>query len=114
MPSNAASPDAWSSEDKFKAVMETYSLTEAELSEYCRKKGLYPELIEQWRVACIQGNATAEVQSKQHRVSQRKDKKRIKKLEAELRRKNDALAETTALLALSKKLEAFWGTNEDE
>lgn len=38
MPSNAASPDAWSSEDKFKAVMETYSLTEAELSEYCRKK----------------------------------------------------------------------------
>jgi hypothetical protein len=37
------SPDKWSSEEKFAVVMETSSLSEVELSEYCRVKGLYPE-----------------------------------------------------------------------
>jgi hypothetical protein len=35
-------------------------------------------------------------------------------LERELRRKDKALAETAALLALSKKAEAIWGTTNDE
>ena len=33
-------------------------------------------------------------------------------LERELRRKNDALAETAALLTLSKKVRAIWGDEE--
>jgi len=33
-------------------------------------------------------------------------------LERELRRKNDALAETAALLTLSKKARAIWGDEE--
>jgi len=35
--------DQWSSEEKFTAVLETAALSEVELSEYCRRKGLYPE-----------------------------------------------------------------------
>src|SRR5690625_1204191 len=31
----------WTSEDKFQVVLETSSLTETELAEYCRKKGVY-------------------------------------------------------------------------
>ena len=43
-----------------------------------------------------------------------KDKKRIKELERELLRKDRALAETAALLVLRKKLNAYWGfDNED-
>ena len=41
-------------------------------------------------------------------------KKKTKQLEKELRRKEKALAETAALLTLSKKASAIWGINEDD
>jgi len=44
----------------------------------------------------------------------KKDKKRIKQLEVELRRKERALAETAALLVLRKTANAIWGEDEDE
>ena len=37
----------------------------------------------------------------------------IRQLEAELRRKDMALAETAALLMLKKKAQAIWGDHED-
>ena len=52
LPSNSAKPDQWSSEEKFRSVLETAPISEAELSEYCRKNGLYPEQIEAWKGAC--------------------------------------------------------------
>ena len=42
------------------------------------------------------------------------DKKRIKELEGDLRRKDRALAETTALLVLKKKADLIWGSGENE
>lgn len=42
----------------------------------------------------------------------REDKRRIRELERELLRKDRALAETAALLALRKKLAALWGEDE--
>ena len=44
----------------------------------------------------------------------RESRKRIKELERDLRRKDKALAETTALLVLSKKFEAILQQDEDE
>ena len=47
----------------------------------------------------------------------REDRRRIKELEREVRRKDKALAETAALLVLSKKCEAIFKRNtqgEDE
>jgi transposase len=32
--------------------METALLSEIEISQYCRKKGLFPEQIQEWKVAC--------------------------------------------------------------
>jgi transposase-like protein len=46
LPSNSAHPNKWSSEEKFCIVLETAPMTEAEISEYCRKHGLYSEQIE--------------------------------------------------------------------
>ena len=40
------------------------------------------------------------------------ERKRIKELERELRRKDAALAETAAILALRKKVQAIWGDEE--
>jgi hypothetical protein len=44
----------------------------------------------------------------------RQDKKRIKELERDLLRKDRALAETAALLVLSKKVAAIFNKGEDE
>ena len=41
--SKVSSSDKWSNEEKFCVVLEKSTLTEIELSEYCRTKSLYPE-----------------------------------------------------------------------
>ncbi len=100
-----------SSEEKFAVVLETASLNEVELSEYCRRKGLYPQQLSTWREACVQANAS--VAPKLEREQVRRQAKEIKQLEAELRRKEKALAEAAALLVLPKKVQALWGAPED-
>lgn len=54
VPGSGKSSDNWSPQAKFAVVRETASMSEAELSEYCREKGLYPEQIAQWREACAE------------------------------------------------------------
>ena len=114
LPSNSATPEKWSSEEKFRVVLETAPMAESELSEYCRKHGLYPEQIEAWKVACIGANAHFDEQAKRTQKAAAAEKKRVKKLESELRRKEKALAETAALLTLSKKAEAIWGPKDED
>ena len=54
-------------------------------------------------------------QNKRLQEARRNDEKRIRKLEKELRHKEKSLAETAALLVLSKKLKAIWGgTRKDD
>jgi len=106
-------PDKWSAEEKFAAVLETATLSEIEVSEYCRTKGLYPEQIKAWKLACIAGNTTQASNTNKVISESKSDKKRIKQLEKELSRKEKALAETAALLVLRKKFNAYWGEDED-
>ena len=100
-----------SSEEKFAIVLECASLNEVEFSEYCRRKGLYPQQISAWREACLQANAAPA--AKLERGKLREQAKEIKQLETELRRKEKALAEAAALLVLQKKVQALWGEPED-
>jgi transposase-like protein len=106
-------PEKWSPEEKFSIVLQTVGLSAAELGEYCRGKGLYPEQVKVWKASCVQGNMTNNDQKKQVESDARADKKRIKELERELRRKDKALAEAAALLVLRKKLTALWEDEED-
>ena len=114
VPGDGKNPENWSPEDKFAVVLETASLNEAELAEYSRKKGLYAEQIAAWKQACMQANATAAEQAKATREQARQDRKEIKALKKDLRKKERALAETAALLVLRKKANAIWGDGEDE
>lgn len=43
MPGNSKNSEQWSAEARFAAIVKTATLSEAEIAEYCRKKGLYPE-----------------------------------------------------------------------
>lgn len=115
VPGNGKQSDKWSSADKFRVVLETAPLSEAELSEYCRRKGIQPEQIRQWRAACEQANAPERVRlSLAQRREEQAAKKQIRDLERELKRKDAALAETAALLVLRKKAEAIWGRDEED
>lgn len=114
LPSRGSAPDQWSSADKFRVVLETAPMNAAQFSAYCRERGLYPEQVEAWRESCMNANATAAEQDKRSRQAIKAERKRIKKLERELHRKDKALAETAALLTLSKKAEAIWGRSDED
>jgi len=102
--------------DKFLIVMEVYSLTEIELSRYCREKGLYLEDVKKWINSCMNStdNSSESNDIKELKASKQEDAKRIKALEKELNRKEKALAEAAALLILRKKLQAILVENEDD
>ena len=69
--------------------------------------------MERLRQAAVQ--ALAEPEEARASPQQTKhDRRRIKELERELRRKDKALAETTALLVLSKQFEAILQQDEEE
>ncbi len=105
--------DNWSTQDKFLIVVETAKLNEAELAEYAREKGLYVEQIKAWRDACMNANGGVAREAAKLTQDLKEEQKARKKLEKELQRKEKALAETAALLVLSKKANAIWGDPED-
>jgi transposase len=41
--------NTYSSEQRFSILQETATLSETELGDYCRTKGLYPDQIKQWK-----------------------------------------------------------------
>jgi transposase-like protein len=114
LPDSETNPEGWSSQDKFAAVLETASMNEAELAEYCRQHGIYPAQVQAWRSACEQANDWDNASRKKLRDSVKDEQKRAKALERELHRKDKALAEAAALLVLTKKAQAIWGEGEDE
>lgn len=114
VPGNGKNAEEWSSKDKFGVVLETAGLNEAELAEYCRRKGLFIEQIVAWRTACQEANAHTADRTRDQREQGKADRKRIKQLEKELLRKEKALAEAAALIILRKKAQAIWGDPEED
>ena len=113
VPADPANPESWSGRDKLAVVIETAALNEQALSEYCRRKALYPEQIERWKEAAMAGSADPQRLTRDERTAWQQEKKRTRELERELRRKEKALAEAAALLVLKKKAQAIWGEDED-
>ena len=113
-PSGKQEAEHWSTQDKFSIVVETATFSEAELSEYCRKKGLYVEQVQAWKDACMQANGGVAEEAKRAQKELRLKEREIKNLSKELQRKESALAETAALLVLKKKATTIWEDNEDE
>ena len=110
---NQRSIDEWSPEQKLKAVIETEGLSEEQLGEYLRKNGLHSSNLSEWRQDMLSGFVSK-------RGRPRKDpelaaaQEENKLLKRDLRRKDRALAEQTALVILQKKAEKLWGKYEDD
>ncbi len=103
---------AWTAAARLQAVIATAAMPEVGKSAWCREQGIYPAELEKWCTSA----ATALNDPQDARASPqatRKDRVRIKELERELLRKDRALAETAALLVLSKKVTAIFSRGED-
>jgi len=93
MPDSDNATEGWTSRDKFSAVMETAALSEVEIAQYCRQRGLYPEQLGGWRKACEQANDWNRASDKQLKAETRADRKKMRQLEKDLARMEKALAE---------------------
>ena len=105
--------DNWSAEQIFSIVLETATLSEHQLAEYCREQGLFVDQVKAWKQNCIHANQSEKARQNQLVKENRSDQKRIKCLEKELKRKDKALAETAALLVLREKCNALWEEKEE-
>jgi len=101
-------PQDWSSKEKLDALLETAKLTDEQLGAWCRQKGIHTHHLEKWK------QEFSKDQSRNKGNNVRELKKEVKDLQKELNRKDKALAETTALLVLKKKVDAIWGDNRDD
>jgi transposase len=103
---------AWTASARLQAVITTAALSEADKNAWCREHGIYPAELQLWCTSAT--TALAEPQdARASPQATRQDRKRIKDLERELLRKDRALAETAALLVLSKKVAAIYNKGED-
>jgi transposase len=104
---------AWSGAARLQAVITTAAMPQAAKSAWCREQGVYPTELDPWSAGATAALGDPEDVRASPQAT-RRDRKRIKELERELLRKDLALAQTTALLVLSKKVEALFSKAEDE
>jgi transposase len=88
-------------------------MDEASKSAWCRAHGTCPQQLASWQLNATQALAEP-AEARASPLQTKQDRRRIKELERELLRKDRALAETAALLALSKKVSAIFNTGEAE
>lgn len=104
----ARSPREWTPEEKLKAVVTAAELSGDEFGAFLRREGIHEAQLKEWREALQAALGAA----KPKKRKQSSEAKRVKQLEKEIRRKDKALAEVTALLVLQKKTQAFWEEKE--
>lgn len=99
----------WPAAEKLRVVAEAMKLKESELGELLRREGLHEAQLRQWRV-----DAEAGLVDAPRRGRRSPEAKRVRELERELRRKDKALAEASAIILLKKKAAAIWGDEDDD
>jgi transposase len=106
--SKSKKPDDRTPEEKIELVIKFFSLNEEQKGIFLRENGLYSHHLAEWRKNIK--NSFVEPKVSQQSFQ---DKKKIKELEKELRRKDRALAEAAALLVLKKKVDSIWGVDDE-
>jgi len=100
--------------EKFDIVLQAAALSDDELGAFLRREGVHEAQLKEWRSKATEG-ATGALKAPHAKRSKRTpESRRIKDLERELLRKDRALAEVTALLALKKKVRELWGDEDDD
>ncbi len=103
----------WTAAARLQAVIATAAMDEVTRNAWCRENGLYAHQLQQWKDSATQSLAAPE-EARASPSQTKADRRRIKELERELRRKESALAEAAALLILAKKTEAIFQRNTQD
>jgi transposase-like protein len=90
-----------SASQKLAIIIETSSLNEQDLSEYCRKNGLFTSDIDDWKANFIKSTKNQSSVNKEDKAQLKQLRIDNKSLKKELYRKEKALAGATALLVVS-------------
>jgi len=98
----------WKLEEKFKAIIEYEKLTEQEKGKWLRRHALKHEYLKVWE------KELKEELSILNKKPTNGERKEIQALKKELRRKDKALAEASALLLLKKKADIIFGENGED
>lgn len=95
-----------SAEEKLRLVSEAMGLDDEQLGEFLRREGVHASELDVWRrqFVTLMDGARSQVAG---------DQRKVRELERELARKDKALAEFAALVALQKKAKAIWGDGDD-
>lgn len=109
---NLKSSNDCSLSDKFQHLIATASLDEAALGVYCREQGIYSFQLTAWKEAFMAQKDTENNPS--HLAELKALRAENKQLKQEIRRKDSALAEATALLIMKKKAALIWGEPEGD
>ena len=92
--------------EKQELLLEAASISAEELGPWLRERGLHEEKLKLWRTeirAALKGT------NAQARRELSEERKKVRILEKEIRRKDKALAEVTAIMVMKKKLEKYFG-----
>ncbi len=103
----------WTKKEKLKALLDTTNMSEEQLNAFCRKNGLFAAQLEQWKTELmddLDGKGASQQKTSQIRALEAE----LNQLKKELKRKDKALAEASAILFLKKKAQELWGDPEDE
>lgn len=114
VPGKTPTAEQWPANAKLAVVIEVAPMSQSELSQYCREKGLHIEQVREWKAQCLVGFQSSREQAQAAKKQAKADRSEIKHLKKDLRIKEKALAETAALLVLRKKLNALWGEEDEE
>lgn len=95
--------------EKFNFILEYEKLSGEEQGKWLRQNGLKKFKLEQWKK-----ELTNSLDSLDDKGKKRTENKKIKKLEKELEKKDKALAEASAILFAKKKLEAYFGVEDED
>lgn len=98
-------PEEWALPEKSNALLEVAALSPEEQGEWLRRNGLQSIHLTLWKKEL--SKALAEIGKPVNKTNAKEARKKIRELEKEIRRKDKALAEMTALVVLKKKLETF-------
>ena len=104
-------PKDWTYVSKLRAVIETQSMNDQELGEYLRRHGLYYSHIIQWKQEVLD---EVKRDGRKQPTAEAILLKKVRDLERQLKLKDKALKEATALLILKKKAESAWPENADD
>jgi len=113
MTKKSKTPSKFTPEEKLQIIIESASLSDNQLGDYLRKKGLHSAQLEEWKEEAFSGMKTSSERPKKDlEIVELKHKE--KRLEKELHRKDRALAEMSARIILLKKSRLIWGDAEED